>query len=140
MNRTLTGSAGLSPRAARRRNDWSPRIAEPRDACCGIKREQKGFLMALRRNCLSSRRGRRVPADRPSARTLSSRLRIWRCIAVVAALVLLPVPSAFAQRDIEIQPGLQFDFINPGARSLAMGGAFIGLADDATAASTNPAG
>jgi hypothetical protein len=35
---------------------------------------------------------------------------------------------------------LQFDFINPGARSLALGGAFIGLADDATSASTNPAG
>ena len=35
---------------------------------------------------------------------------------------------------------LQFDFINPGARSLALGGTFIGLADDATSASTNPAG
>jgi hypothetical protein len=35
---------------------------------------------------------------------------------------------------------LQFDFLPVGARSLAMGGAFIGLADDATAAYTNPAG
>src|SRR5262245_43253564 len=35
---------------------------------------------------------------------------------------------------------IQFDFLNPGARSLAMGSAFTGLADDATAAFTNPAG
>jgi long-subunit fatty acid transport protein len=35
---------------------------------------------------------------------------------------------------------LQFDFMNPGARSLGMGGAFIGAADDATAAFANPAG
>jgi long-subunit fatty acid transport protein len=35
---------------------------------------------------------------------------------------------------------LNFQFNNPGARANAMGGAFIGLADDATAAYTNPAG
>ena len=52
--------------------------------------------------------------------------------------VLLAASPAFAQRDLEIP--LQFDFINPGARSLALAGAFIGLADDATAATTNPAG
>jgi long-subunit fatty acid transport protein len=34
----------------------------------------------------------------------------------------------------------QFNFLNPGARSLALGGAFVGLADDATAAYANPAG
>jgi len=36
--------------------------------------------------------------------------------------------------------GIDFRFNNPGARANAMGGAFIGLADDATAAYTNPAG
>ena len=35
---------------------------------------------------------------------------------------------------------VQFDFVTPGARSLALGGAFIAAADDATAAFTNPAG
>lgn len=40
----------------------------------------------------------------------------------------------------QAQTGFQFNFISPGARSLGMGGAFIGLADDATAAYTNPAG
>jgi long-subunit fatty acid transport protein len=36
--------------------------------------------------------------------------------------------------------GMDFRFNNPGARSTAMGGAFVGLADDATAAYANPAG
>jgi long-chain fatty acid transport protein len=36
--------------------------------------------------------------------------------------------------------GLDFRFNNPGARAIGMGGAFIGVADDATAAYTNPAG
>ncbi|HEX7151150.1 MAG TPA: outer membrane protein transport protein [Thermoanaerobaculia bacterium] len=42
--------------------------------------------------------------------------------------------------DIEALAGLQFNFGNPGARSLGMGGAFLGLADDASAAEANPAG
>ena len=50
-------------------------------------------------------------------------------------------PSAFGQStDIEALAGLQFNFGNPGARSLGMGGAFLGLADDASAAEANPAG
>ncbi len=35
---------------------------------------------------------------------------------------------------------LEYSFSNPGARSMGFGGAFIGLADDATAAYTNPSG
>ncbi len=35
---------------------------------------------------------------------------------------------------------VQFSFSNPGARSLGFGGAFVALADDATAAFANPAG
>ena len=35
---------------------------------------------------------------------------------------------------------IQFSFSNPGARSLGLGGAFVALADDATAAWANPAG
>jgi hypothetical protein len=41
---------------------------------------------------------------------------------------------------VEANAGPQFNFVNPGARSLGMAGAFIGLADDSTAAYTNPAG
>jgi len=48
--------------------------------------------------------------------------------------------NAFAITDEEIFRNVQFTFVNPGARSSAMGGAFIGLADDATAAEANPGG
>ena len=48
--------------------------------------------------------------------------------------------TVLAQTNSEINAGIQFNFSNPGARSLGFGGAFIGLADDATAAYTNPAG
>lgn len=58
--------------------------------------------------------------------------------------VFLPLPLlAFpvgAQTNVEVNAGIQFNFSTPGARSLGMGGAFLGLADDATAAYTNPAG
>jgi len=50
------------------------------------------------------------------------------------------VPAAWAQVPNEGLAGLQFYFGVPGARSLGMGGAFLGLADDATSAYTNPAG
>src|SRR5437773_7788330 len=47
---------------------------------------------------------------------------------------------AFAITDEEIFRNFQFSFVNPGARSSGMGNAFVGLADDATAAEANPAG
>lgn len=60
------------------------------------------------------------------------------------ALVLfhagLAAAGAWAQTNDDVNSGVQFNFSTPGARSLAMGGAFLGLADDATAAYTNPAG
>ncbi|HET7433377.1 MAG TPA: outer membrane protein transport protein [Thermoanaerobaculia bacterium] len=59
-------------------------------------------------------------------------------IVLVGALVALP--AAAQNVDIESLSGLQFNFGNPGARSLGMGGAFLGLADDASAAEANPAG
>lgn len=55
-------------------------------------------------------------------------------------LLLLATGASAQNTDIEALSGLQFNFGNPGARSLAMGGAFIGLADDASAAEANPAG
>jgi long-chain fatty acid transport protein len=59
-------------------------------------------------------------------------------LLAIAAVVALP---AMAQNvDIEALSGLQFNFGNPGARALGMGGAFLGLADDASAAEANPAG
>lgn len=52
----------------------------------------------------------------------------------LAVLTLLFATVTSAQNtDIEALSGPQFNFGNPGARSLGMGGAFIGLADDASA-------
>jgi long-chain fatty acid transport protein len=59
---------------------------------------------------------------------------------VIALLAALELPVAAQNVDIEALSGLQFTFGNPGARALGMGGAFIGLADDASAAEANPAG
>jgi long-subunit fatty acid transport protein len=56
----------------------------------------------------------------------------------VALLGLSPLASAI--NDLEANASTPFTFANPGARSLGLGGAFIGLADDATAAYSNPAG
>jgi long-subunit fatty acid transport protein len=65
-------------------------------------------------------------------------------LAIVSALsalgLLTASTSAFAITDLESNAAIPFSFSNPGARSLGMGGAFVGLADDATAAYTNPAG
>jgi long-subunit fatty acid transport protein len=58
----------------------------------------------------------------------------------LAACLVLSAGSVFAQSGQTAQIPLQFDFLNPGARSLAMGSAFVAVADDATAAFTNPAG
>lgn len=55
---------------------------------------------------------------------------------VVLTLMLLAVPG-LAQEGPTV---LQFSFSNPGARSLGLAGAFVALADDATAAFANPAG
>jgi long-subunit fatty acid transport protein len=62
----------------------------------------------------------------------------WRDARVTALAVFLVPHAAAAQTSLQIP--LQFDFLNPGAKSLAMGGAFAGLADDATAPFANPAG
>src|SRR5688572_13014475 len=63
-------------------------------------------------------------------------MRKW----IGALVVLVAVPAMAQNVDIEALSGLQFNFGNPGARSLGMGGAFLGLADDASAAEANPAG
>jgi long-chain fatty acid transport protein len=63
--------------------------------------------------------------------------RLVVMVAVACALLLTPSAS---QGQTSLQIPLQFDFINPGAKSQAMGGAFVGLADDATATFVNPAG
>ena len=55
--------------------------------------------------------------------------------------LLLALGPIAAQSNVETNaPGVQLNFSTPGARSLALGGTFLGRADDATAAYANPAG
>jgi long-subunit fatty acid transport protein len=69
-------------------------------------------------------------------------MRRARWIAWLPALALaLGLPgSAAAISNTETFGGFEFNFNNPGARALGMGGAFTSVADDATAAVSNPAG
>jgi len=61
-------------------------------------------------------------------------------VLAIAAALLAASGTAFALTDTETNASIPFNLANPGARSMGMGGAFVGLADDATAAYTNPAG
>lgn len=64
-----------------------------------------------------------------------------RCVgatAVLAVLTGLWLPTVVTAQQAIIP--LQLSFSDPGARSMGFGGAFVALADDATAAFANPAG
>ena len=64
-----------------------------------------------------------------------------RVLSIAVSVGLLATSgSALAISNNEANANIPFSFATPGARSLAMGGAFLGAADDATAALANPAG
>jgi long-subunit fatty acid transport protein len=60
--------------------------------------------------------------------------------ALLFFLGALVPSSARAQTDSALLSKVSFNLTNPGGKSLAMGGAFTAIADDATAALANPAG
>jgi long-chain fatty acid transport protein len=61
-------------------------------------------------------------------------------LCLVALLTICFASQVLAITDEEIFRSFSLNLSTPGARARAMGGAFIGRADDATAAETNPAG
>jgi long-subunit fatty acid transport protein len=64
-------------------------------------------------------------------------------LSFVLVCVMLAASGAAAQDSQAPEVGfssIPFQFFPPGARSLAMGATFVGVADDATAAASNPAG
>ncbi|MCD4749320.1 MAG: outer membrane protein transport protein [Thermoanaerobaculales bacterium] len=63
-----------------------------------------------------------------------------RVIILVFFLVAVPAVNAHAQSDAYAFTGINFNFTNPGARARGIGGAFVAIADDSTAALANPAG
>jgi long-subunit fatty acid transport protein len=66
--------------------------------------------------------------------------RGFRSAALPFCLGLVVASSARAQTDSALLSKVSFNLTNPGGKSLAMGGAFTAIADDATAALANPAG
>jgi len=67
------------------------------------------------------------------------RRQILRVVTALTIAFLSPgLPRALT--DEETFREFRFNFVNPGARALGMGGAFAAVADDATAAQANPAG
>jgi len=72
---------------------------------------------------------------------MRNRLSLRRPLTIALGLILgAASTTVLAISNDEVNAGVQFSFSNPGARSLGLGGAFTGLADDATAAFANPAG
>lgn len=67
-------------------------------------------------------------------------MSVRRMLLCSAMLLTIAGGRAAAQTNDEIFPQFQWNFSTPGARANAMGRTFIGLADDASAAITNPAG
>ena len=67
----------------------------------------------------------------------------WWCLLLTMAGLGAASPAGAGDKGLtnsETFSGFQFNFNNPGARSLGMGGAFVAVADDATAVIANPAG
>lgn len=64
--------------------------------------------------------------------------RSWSRLAVLLGIAI--ATQARGQTNEELFSEFQFNFSPPGAKSAAMGRAFIGQADDASTAVTNPAG
>lgn len=67
-------------------------------------------------------------------------IRRLRLAALVLLLTLAGPAAARAQTNERLFEGLDFRFATPGARAVGLGITFVGLADDATAAASNPAG
>jgi hypothetical protein len=78
--------------------------------------------------------------EMPCALTVRLATRYARTLSGAAIALSLFSPSVVLAQTPSASVSYQFQFINPGARSLGMGGAFAGLSDDATAVFANPAG
>ena len=68
------------------------------------------------------------------------KIRDFQRAAPLALLCALVSSPSSAQTDSALLSKVSFNLTNPGGKSIAMGGAFTAIADDATAALVNPAG
>jgi long-chain fatty acid transport protein len=70
-------------------------------------------------------------------------MRLTKCLVLTMAVLGTVAPAVGGDKgliNLETFGGFQFNFNNPGARALGMGGAFVAVADDATAVIANPGG
>src|SRR5258705_7027176 len=75
-----------------------------------------------------------------SRRDRMTTIRSFRFVLLLILTSLGLAAAAEAQTNDEVFPQVQWNFSTPGARANGMGRTFIGTADDASAAVTNPAG
>jgi len=66
--------------------------------------------------------------------------KLMRRLAATLVLAALAIAGSANAQQPQQNFRVELNFSSPGARSLALGGAFLALADDATAAYANPAG
>jgi long-chain fatty acid transport protein len=66
--------------------------------------------------------------------------RLCGFTVALTVMTLALATNTMAQSNDEVFPQFQWNFSTPGARANGMGRTFIGMADDATATVTNPAG
>src|SRR5204862_8029114 len=83
--------------------------------------------------------GRAVPLARSPSGDASMRPHGSYFLVLAGAALFHERPSR-AQVESALLSKVSFNLSNPGGKSLAMGGAFTAIADDATAALANPAG
>lgn len=71
---------------------------------------------------------------------MSPATALRRELLAALTLPLMGLAPVAAQTNLETNAGVQFNFSTPGAGNMGLGGAFLALAFDASAAYTNPAG
>lgn len=68
-------------------------------------------------------------------------VRQWpRCVVLIVGFAAVFISPVNAQTNERIYENIEFRVVTPGARAAAMGKTFVGIADDATAAASNPGG
>lgn len=97
---------------------------------CRLRTTADGLAIAI----VEKRQGTRV--------AYISDMGLRQTLKVLLSLLFLLAAAGIvgAQSDERVYEELDFRFVTPGARAVAMGKTFVGLADDATAAYSNPAG
>ncbi|HET6267353.1 MAG TPA: outer membrane protein transport protein [Acidobacteriota bacterium] len=81
-----------------------------------------------------------LPSVRAGRNLAGSWAEMIRIACLCFALLAFFGSLAMAQTNERTYEELDFRFVTPGARAVGMGKTFVGLADDATAAYSNPAG